>query len=335
MSSSQFNYTFVVTEKKAHYRLDKFLISQGLDLSRSRVQTCIQQGYVLKKGIPITDSSYKVKQEEVFQLILPSLKEAIPSPQVLNLEILYEDEDLLVINKAPGMVVHPAPGHSTSTLVNGLLAHCKDSLSGIGGVKRPGIVHRLDKDTSGLMVVAKNDETHQSLSQQFQPKILSTDKERTLKRIYWGLCWGKPSARIGSIEGYIQRHPRHRQKMFLNQKKSGRFSRTFYDVKAIKSFNSGVLGTLSWIQYTLDTGRTHQIRLHSQFAGFPLIGDPLYGKKINMHHIKDLPSPVKEFKRQLLHAVELFFIHPRSGKEVGFKALPPEDFLEMINWISS
>ena len=264
-----------VTDDMAGQRLDKFLTAEYPDHSRSRLQAWIEQGCVTKNGYPIQDCNYKIKMGEVYQINPPPAIEANPQPRRIALDIIYEDDDVLVVNKAAGMVVHPAPGHYEATLVNALLAHCGKSLSGIGGVKRPGIVHRLDKDTSGLMVVAKNDWAHQHLSKQFEPKILITDKERTLKRLYEGLVWGQP-IQEGSIEAYIYRHPRNRQKMAISTTDTGRFSRTNYRVEATKDFGTpGKPAKVSWVRYSLDTGRTHQIRVHSQYAGFPLIGDPL------------------------------------------------------------
>jgi 23S rRNA pseudouridine1911/1915/1917 synthase len=314
-------------------RLDKVLASQYPEHSRSRLQAWIEQGCVLKNGNVADDCHYKVKEGEEYLIIPPPVIEAIPQPQSITLDIVFEDDDLLVINKPAGLVVHPAPGHPNETLVNALLAHCKDSLSGIGGVKRPGIVHRLDKDTSGLMVVAKNDWTHQHLSKQFEPKILTDDKERSLKRIYWGLVWGRPSFKAGIIEGYLHRHPKNRQKMAVSVEGKGRFARTHYQVKATKNFAEKDKINVSWVTYSLDTGRTHQVRVHSQFAGFPLIGDPLYGLRINNTYRKNVPLVFIEFKRQALHAAELSFIHPRSKALMNFSVSPPFDFHQILEKI--
>lgn len=314
-------------------RLDKVLVSHYPQYSRSRFQTWLDQGCITKNGLPVQDYHYKVKEGEEYLIIPPPVIEAIPQPQQIALEILFEDEDLLVLNKPVGLVVHPAPGHPNQTLVNALLAHCKDSLSGIGGVKRPGIVHRLDKDTSGLMVVAKNDWAHQQLSKQFEPKILNSDKDRLLKRIYWGLTWGRPVTKEGFVEGYINRHPKHRQKMCMNPDQKGRFSRTHYQLKATKNFAEKEKMNVSWITYQLDTGRTHQVRVHSQFAGFPLIGDPLYGLRLSPAQRKNIPSIFLEFNCQALHAAELQFVHPKSLEVLKFSAPPPSNFQELLDLI--
>lgn len=330
MNPGPLEYSCKVVPEEAGQRLDKFLVSRYPHYSRSRLQDWISQGYVTCDDTVITDCHYKVKRDQTYQLHPPPAVEAVPQPCAMNLDILYEDEDLLVVNKPAGLVVHPAPGHPTFTLVNALLAHCHDSLSGIGGVKRPGIVHRLDKDTSGLMVVAKNDYTHQELSKQFEPKIDPGDAERTLKRVYWGLVWGQPVPSAGVIEGFIHRHPVHRQRMAVSQCGSGRLARTHYQVKLVKYFGSNGTVKVAWVQYTLDTGRTHQIRLHSQYAGFPLIGDPLYGRRSLSSFLRQCPAVFADFKRQALHAAELHFIHPQSRQKMHFTAAPPADFNALL-----
>ncbi|RZI47078.1 RluA family pseudouridine synthase [Candidatus Finniella inopinata] len=322
----------IVTEDTGGQRLDKFLAVEYPEYSRSRFQAWIEQGCVTKDGSPFHDCSYKVKMGEGYQINPPPAVDAIPQPQDIELDVIYEDDDVLVINKAPGLVVHPAPGHHDETLVNALLAHCGDSLSGIGGVKRPGIVHRLDKDTSGLMVIAKNDWAHQHLSKQFEPKILETDKNRTLKRMYEGLVWGCPLAPKGVIETYLYRHPRNRQKMAVSTTDTGRFSRTHYKVEATRDFGTARKPVnVSWVLFTLDTGRTHQIRIHSQHAGFPILGDPLYGQRSSTALLKYCPESFGSFNRQALHARELQFIHPRSNEVMNFRAPAPTDFLELLN----
>jgi 23S rRNA pseudouridine1911/1915/1917 synthase len=323
-----------VADDTAGQRLDKFLAVEYPEHSRSRLQAWIEQSCVTKNGDLIHDCHYKVKVGEVYQINPPAAIDATPQPQHIDLDIIYEDDDVLVVNKPVGMVVHPAPGHYDATLVNALLAHCGDSLSGIGGVKRPGIVHRLDKDTSGLMVVAKNDWAHQHLCKQFEPKILTDDKDRTLKRVYEGLVWGQPTPQKGTIEAYIYRHPRNRQKMAVSKTNTGRLSRTHYKVEATKDFGTPSKPVkISCVTYVLDTGRTHQIRIHSQHAGFPIIGDPLYGQRSLVSVFKYCPEGFKDFKRQALHAKELQFIHPRSNELMHFTATAPLDFLTLLKEI--
>ncbi len=315
-------------------RLDKFLAHQLTVYSRSRLQDWIQQGYLSCEGRVVTDCHRKVKKGESYSLMPPAAVEAEPQPFALDLDIVYEDSDLLVVNKVAGLVVHPAPGHRDRTLVNALLAYCQESLSGIGGVKRPGIVHRLDKDTSGLMVIAKNDWTHQQLSKQFEPKIHADDADRTLKRVYWGVVWGHPHPPSGVIEGAIYRHPQHRQKMTVGRGGKGRPARTHYQLKQVKSFGPQGTVKVSWVCYTLDTGRTHQIRVHSHYAGFPLVGDPVYGKRSVAAFLKQCPLVFSTFKRQALHAAELHFIHPRLQQEMHFKVPAPADLEELLRTLS-
>jgi 23S rRNA pseudouridine1911/1915/1917 synthase len=232
------------------------------------------------------------------------------------LDILYEDEDLLVVNKPAGLVVHPGAGNPRGTLVNALLAHCQDSLSGIGGVKRPGIVHRIDKDTSGILVVAKNDWTHQRLSEQFA--------EHTIERIYQAFVWGYVQKTTGVVTGDIGRSPQNRQKMAIVTR-NGKKAVTHYERLAI--FGGGIA---SHIQCILETGRTHQIRVHMASLGHSLIGDPVYGSIP-----KGAPDCAKYFPRQALHAGFLGFTHPRTGERLSFEAPMPIDMVELENDLSS
>ncbi len=265
----------------------------------------------------ITDTAFKVKGGQQIDLTVPPLVEAYPTPQNIPLEVVFEDEDVIVINKPAGMVVHPAPGNPDGTLVNALLNHCGESLSGINGVKRPGIVHRLDKETSGLLIAAKNDKAHHSLAQQ-----LAT---REMGRCYIALVWGMALPQVGTIEGPIGRDPRHRQRMAIRE--GGKFARTHY--KVLKFFGN----VASMVECRLDTGRTHQIRVHLTAKGFPLIGDPLYGKQP-----RSVPAALKTFlgerwpqSRQALHAKGLSFIHPTSHEKLDFAASLPEDMRNLIH----
>jgi 23S rRNA pseudouridine1911/1915/1917 synthase len=231
---------------------------------------------------------------------------------------------LLVIDKPAGLVVHPAPGHRTGTLVNALLHHCGASLSGIGGVRRPGIVHRLDKDTSGLMLVAKNDKAHAGLSAQLA--------DRTLSRVYSALVWGVPSPRKGTVKASIGRHPTQRLKMAANVKQ-GRSAATHYEIKEAY----GQAATL--VECKLESGRTHQVRVHMSFLGFPLVGDPVYGlQKTGAQSLlkksgygADTVSEILAFPRQALHARQISFIHPATGDSLAFEAQPPSDFAGLLN----
>jgi 23S rRNA pseudouridine1911/1915/1917 synthase len=260
----------------------------------------------------MADASRKAKLGDVFTIRVPPPEPASPEAQDIDLDILYEDKDLLVINKPVGMVVHPAPGNRDRTLVNALLAHCGKSLSGIGGVARPGIVHRLDKDTSGLMVVAKNDKAHQQLTKQFA--------DRSLSRTYQALVWGEPVPLVGHIEAPIGRHPRDRVKMAVVGK--GKPALTYY--KVIESF--GDLASL--VECKLATGRTHQIRVHLAYIKHPVIGDAVYGGGRN--RVGDAAKLLEKFPRQALHATQLQFFHPRTEKLMSFKAPLPKDMAELI-----
>lgn len=298
--------TVCVSDDQAGLRADKFL-SLASGLSRSRIGQLLDQNQI----DPMIDADAKVEIGQCFTITLPIPEEATPKPQNIALDILYEDTDLIVINKPAGMVVHPGAGNSDGTLVNALLAHCKDSLSGIGGVKRPGIVHRIDKDTSGVLVIAKNDKAHRILSEQFAKH----DIHRVYNAVVYGLV---PSS--GTVTGNIGRSIANRQKMTL-VKQSGKPAVTHYRlVKPL--FN----GKASLVDCQLETGRTHQIRVHMTSIKHPLVGDQTYGSAP-----KGTPDELRHFPRQALHAAELGFIHPTTKKEVLFTAPLPNDLLELIN----
>lgn len=310
-------------------RLDKYLAAQFPGLSRNRLQSWIEGGHVLCNGAIIKGLSHKVKEGEIYTLTPPPLQDAIPKAQIIQLDIIYEDKDLLVINKAPGMVVHPAPGHYDSTLVNALLAHCGDSLSGIGDVRRPGIVHRLDKDTSGLMVVAKNDTAHNGLASQFSVE----NGGKQLTRTYLALVWGHPHPLQGTITTQIGRHPKNRQKMAVVKDSTGKKSITHYTTKKLWGLGPKEEIKISWVQYSLETGRTHQIRVHSHFIGHPVLGDPLYGRR-TAPSAKFCPKEILDFKRQALHAAGLKFIHPITNELMQFEAPLPEDMQVLIDLLN-
>ena len=318
-----------VNNEDAGQRLDKYLALQFPDISRSRLQNWIENGHVLCNQKAIKDLSHKVKIGEIYILFPPPPQEAAPKAQSIEIDIVYEDNDLLVINKAPGMVVHPAPGNYDSTLVNALLAHCGDSLSGIGDVKRPGIVHRLDKDTSGLMVVAKNDAAHTGLAAQFSVE----NSEKQLKRIYWALAWGHPHPSKGTIISHIGRHPKNRQKMAVVKDSTGKKAITDYTTKKLWGLGLKEEIKVSWLEFNLETGRTHQIRVHSHFIGHPLIGDSLYGRK-SLPSTKVCPEEILNFNRQALHAVALKFIHPTTQKLMQFEVPLPNDMKLIIDLLN-
>lgn len=313
------HYTTTVSEAHQGERLDKYLSHAIPDISRTRAQQLLENDCVSKDGHTIRDGSYRVKPGECFSVHIPEAEPTDMRPADIPLSIVYEDNDFLVIDKPVGMTVHPGAGNHQDTLANALLAHCGDSLSGIGGVTRPGIVHRIDKDTSGLLVVAKHDVAHRNLAEQ-----IST---RTLKRRYLALCWGMPSPKKGTIEGNIGRNPKHRQKMAVLAH-GGKSATTHYEVKKCFGLHA------SLIACQLETGRTHQIRVHMTEKGHPLIGDQTYGSS-HAKHIRQLSPELQDFiknhfKRQALHAASLSLLHPVTGEKMEFESPLPEDMQRLI-----
>ncbi len=299
-------------------RLDKACAILFPEVSRSRLKALIEDGRVRVDGGTLTDPSAKVKPGQALDLVLPPPTPAEPEAQDIPLTVVYEDDDLLVVDKPAGLVVHPAAGNLDGTLVNALIAHCGEGLSGIGGVKRPGIVHRIDKDTSGLMVVAKNDAAHLGLSRQFAA--------HDLDRAYTALVWGFVSPDAGEYEGNIGRNPRDRKKMAV-VKSGGKTALTRYRV--LERF--GALATL--VECRLATGRTHQIRVHFSEHGHPLVGDPLYGRKTRpgMRNFPDnLKGFIDQFRRQALHAYRIGFNHPILNDFFSFDSPLPEDMKTLI-----
>ena len=292
---------FVVEQETAGQRIDRFLSGEDTGLSRSALQALVAEGHVQCNGKAVA-KSLKLKAGDIVLLEIPDAKPIEAVPQEIPLDIVYEDAHLLVVNKPKGMVVHPAPGNPDGTLVNALLHHCGD-LSGIGGVERPGIVHRLDKDTSGCLVIAKNDAAHQSLTAQFAAR--STEKR------YLAVVQGIPSQSSGTVFTHIGRHPVNRLKMAVVNPGSGKAAITDYDLLCADPSTDSSL-----VLCTLHTGRTHQIRVHMLHLGHPLIGDPIYAKPARQ---KAKPG------RLMLHAWRLGFDHPRTGKRMDFEApVPPE-----------
>ena len=292
-------------------RLDTFLRTKFPAVSRGAIQRLIEEGHIQVNGHKVKPTHTPRAGEQV-QVHWPEARPAEAQPEEMPLDILYEDDALLVLNKPPGLVVHPAAGHKEHTLVNALLHHCAGQLSGIGGVARPGIVHRLDKDTSGCLVVAKNDDTHLALSAQFAT--------RKVEKIYEAIVCGEMPHDQGEIRAAIARHPSHRKRMAVDED-AGRQARTTYRV--LERLRGATLA-----EAILHTGRTHQIRVHFQFIGFPLVGDATYGNRQNQR-LTELTRYCAP--RQMLHAGQLAFIHPRTGKRVSFTAPRPDDFLDALS----
>ncbi|MCC6597626.1 MAG: RluA family pseudouridine synthase [Alphaproteobacteria bacterium] len=314
---------FDVTTAHAGMRLDKALSDMCFDVSRSRVQGLIVEGYALLNGVLCDSASRKVGEGDRVELVIPDAVEAVPQPENIPLDIIYEDEDLLVLNKQVGLVVHPGAGNYTGTLVNALLYHCAGELSGIGGVMRPGIVHRLDKDTSGLMVAAKSDLAHRGLSAQLE--------DRSLSRIYEALVLKVPVPLKGTIDRSIGRDPRNRLRMAISGQ-GARSARTHYHVRE----NFG--GALARVDCKLESGRTHQIRVHMASIKHPLIGDSLYGPQVtaiagamkSAGYSAEAIAACTGFERQALHAREISFIHPADGEEMSFSVGLPEDMSNLL-----
>ncbi len=306
--------SILATPESSGQRLDSYLAARIGTISRSRVKTLILEGACARNGVVTTDASEPVQPGATYSLTLPAATPALPQAQAIALDILHEDDALLVLNKPAGMVVHPAPGNPDGTLVNALIAHCGESLTGIGGERRPGIVHRLDKDTSGVMVVAKTELALTRLSAAFAA--------RDLERAYKALCWGVPNPSAGRIEGDIGRDPRERKRMAVVTR-NGKYAVTNYLILR----NAGMAACL--LTCRLETGRTHQIRVHMAHIGHPLIGDPLYLKR-RPAAAKLLEEPTRglalDFPRQALHAEILGFSHPISGAALDFSVPPPDDF---------
>ena len=296
------NLSFNISIEEEGQRIDKYLSNKIEDKSRSFIQGLIDEEKVKANG-KIIKSNYKIKRNDFIEVEMPEPVELNVCPEKMNLDILYEDEDVLVVNKDKGVVVHPAPGNYTGTLVNGILYHCTE-LSGINGVIRPGIVHRIDKDTSGVLVIAKNDEAHNGLAEQF--------KEHSIKREYYALVEGKFSNPKGTIDKPISRDKKERIKMAINS--DGKRAVTHYEV--LEQYDKGV----SLVKCTLETGRTHQIRVHMASIGHPLVGDLVYGYKRQKFNIEG----------QALHAKVLGFIHPRTKRYIEFTSELPEYFKDLL-----
>ena len=298
---------FTVEQSRPSERLDVFLREKFPAASRGAMQRLIEQGHILVDGKTVKPT-HSPRAGEKIEVHWPEARPAEAQPEEIPLDILFEDKSLLVVNKPAGLVVHPAAGHEEHTLVNALLFHCKGSLSGIGGVARPGIVHRLDKETSGCLVVAKNDETHIALSEQFA--------NRVVKKVYHAIVCGEVPREAGEIHAAIARHPTHRKRMAVQDDSDGRAAHTSYRVLE-------KLKCATYVEVQIHTGRTHQIRVHFQHLGHPVVGDDTYGSTKNKR-LKELANYAAP--RVLLHAKNLNFIHPRTQKPLKVSAPLPDDF---------
>ena len=323
MSNCAQKLEVIVAGDEGSVRLDRVLAARLEELSRSRLKALILAGSVAVRNTAVRDPAHHVAKGDMITIEVPEAAPAEPKGEDIALDIVHEDDDLIVINKPKGLVVHPAAGHESGTLVNALIAHCGASLSGIGGVRRPGIVHRLDKDTTGLMVVAKNDRAHQSLTAQF------ADHGRTgpMQRGYMAFVWGVPNRQRGTVDAPIDRHPHAREKMAVRE--SGREAITHWEIQeAYPGRDCKPVAALLACQ--LETGRTHQIRVHLSHIGHPLLGDAVYGShfKTKASHLgPGGQAALAALGRQALHAYLLALEHPRTGELLHWKAALPEDLL--------
>jgi 23S rRNA pseudouridine1911/1915/1917 synthase len=315
-TATENHFQFSIVSPVPEFRLDVFLTSRIAALTRNRVQELIRSGMVEVNGSRNLKTGYRLKIGDRISVFLPPAQSMELEPEPIKLDIIHEDATLLILNKPPGLVVHPAPGHSTGTLVHGLLQHCRD-LSGIGGVLRPGIVHRLDKDTSGLVVVAKHDRGHLFLCRQFSAGQVT--------KKYIALVHGVPKAKTGKVDLPIGRHPKKRKEMSIRPD-NGRPALTYWE--RMETYGPH----FSLILVTPKTGRTHQIRVHLAHLGHPIMGDPVYGYKKNWwkKQIRIQEGPLPEIGRQMLHAGTLGFIHPDTGDYCEFSAPLPADMEEVI-----
>jgi 23S rRNA pseudouridine1911/1915/1917 synthase len=316
--------SILVPSDQAGQRLDRVLAALLPDLSRSRLENLIDQGAVTSGGATIKDANHRVKGGESYDIAVPEAVPARPRGQDIPLTVVYEDKDLIVIDKPAGLVVHPAAGNPDGTLVNALIAHCGESLMGIGGELRPGIVHRLDKDTSGLLVAVKTERAMASLAKQFA--------NHTIERAYHAVVWGSPRLGDGVIEGQIGRNPFDRKRMAV-LRGGGKLARTRYRV--IERFGPDARPFASLVECRLETGRTHQIRVHLTHLGHPLIGDPSYGRARQAPRPKTPAETVAfaaaaDFSRQALHAYVLGFQHPTLHKTMRFESPWPSDFALLV-----
>jgi len=322
-------FELTVGEAEAGNRLDRFLALRLPDYSRSRLQALTRAGKVTREGHAVEQLGHRVKAGETYALEVPAPKPATPPSEAIPLTVVHEDAHLIVIDKPKGLAVHPGPGHATGTLVNALIAHCGSSLSGIGGVMRPGIVHRLDKDTTGLLVAAKTDRAHKGLAEQFA----AHGADGRLERSYQALIWGTPERKRGSIDAALARSNANRTKIAVVAAAAGRRAVTHYQVLAI--YPAGAAEPVaSLIELTLETGRTHQIRVHLAHIGHPVLGDMTYGAgfKASARRLGDeAQAALAALDRQALHAAKLAFVHPVTRKHLRFASALPADMARLVD----
>ncbi len=320
----------VVAAEENGGRIDRVLAARIASLSRSRLKALIEAGEVAVDGRTIRDPSHRVKSGDNVTVGLPEPDEALPQGEQIPLNIVYEDEELIVIDKPKGLVVHPAAGHQTGTLVNALIAHCGDSLSGIGGVRRPGIVHRLDKDTTGLMVIAKNDRAHRALAAQFADK-----SDGRAQRGYLALVWGSPTRPRGTVDAPLGRHSHNREKQAI--RKDGREAVTHWQLmESYPAFSTAPKAAM--LECRLETGRTHQIRVHLASIGHPILGDETYATGYRTKAATLAPSAqaaLDDLGRQALHAYFLRIEHPTRKEPLEFRTEPPADFARLRQELAS
>ena len=333
-------HDFAVGPDDIGARLDKWLSERMESLTRTRLKALIETGALTRNGEVLTDPSWKMRDGDTYRLIVPAPEDPTPLGEAIPLDVTYEDDDIIVVNKPAGMVVHPAAGNWTGTLVNALIHHCGTTLSGIGGVARPGIVHRIDKETSGLLVVAKNDTAHQGLSKLFS--------KHDIERCYLAIAVGVPRPRLGTIDAPLARADIDRKKMAIvakGKRQDARRAVTHYKVLDVYGKKRAKLsgdGLASMIECRLETGRTHQIRAHLSSIGHPLIGDPVYGRGPGLAGLKpgepetdEAIAVVRKFRRQTLHARVLGFVHPVTGEALRFEQDPPADFEGLVRALAA
>jgi 23S rRNA pseudouridine1911/1915/1917 synthase len=321
-------FQVTVAAWESGHRLDRLLATHLADFSRSRLQALIRARKVTRGGIVIGEVGHRVKAGEIYAVDVPAPEPAAPRPEAIPLAVVYEDAHLVVIDKPKGLAVHPGPGHATGTLVNALLAHCGTSLSGIGGIRRPGIVHRLDKDTTGLLVVAKTDRAHGGLARQFA----GHGADGHLERSYLALVWGAPERKRASIAASLARSGANRTKITVTQQGAGRHAVTHYTV--LETYGTAARPIASLLKLTLETGRTHQIRVHLAHIGHPLLGDMTYGSGFKASARRLSPTAqvaLETLGRQALHAGELGFVHPVTGKRLRFRSPMPADIARLLH----
>ena len=320
--------TLTVAAEEAGQRLDRYLVRHLTDFSRARLQALIRAGAVTRDGTVEGDLGRKVRAGERYVVRVPPPEPAKPQPQDIPLVVVYEDAHLIVIDKPKGLTVHPAPGHASGTLVNALIAHCGASLSGIGGVLRPGIVHRLDKDTTGLLVAAKSDRAHRGLSEQFA----AHGSDGRLERGYRAIAWGRPDRPRGAIDAALARSASNRTKIAVVKPERGRHAVTRYEL--LETFGErGAKPIASLLRLVLETGRTHQVRVHLAHLGHPLLGDKTYGTGFKASARNLTPraqTALDGLGRQALHAAELTFVHPVTNKRLAFTSPLPPDMAELV-----